>query len=83
METKNSIFREVFILTSFFLDTNAFILLSGLSTDDLSLLGKRIAENESHLCISHVQLDEQNNKEYRAYQQKIDKALKKFKEKEG
>jgi hypothetical protein len=64
--------------TSFFLDTNTFILLSGLGKRDLSILREEIVKSDIKLCMSHVQIDEQRNLELDDYQQKIKQGLAKF-----
>jgi hypothetical protein len=66
------------VTISFFLDTNTFILLSGLDEPDLSILREGVVRHGIKLCISHVQLDEQDKLEYNDYQQKIRQALAKF-----
>lgn len=58
-----------------------FILLSGLGSNDLSILSKEIAENKIKLCMNHVQIDEQRNRESSDYQHKIKKSLEKLGEK--
>lgn len=67
--------------TSFFLDTNVFILLSGLDSNDLSILSRAIVKNKVKLCVSHVQIDEQRNQEFTDYQNKIKETMEKLSEK--
>jgi len=64
--------------TSFFFDTNALILLSGLDTDNLSILNREIAEKEIKICVTHVQIDEKYTHELGDYRQNIEKALEKL-----
>jgi len=67
--------------TSFFLDTNVFILLSGLGSNDLSILSRAMVENKIKLCVSHVQIDEQRNQESTDYQHKIKETFENLSEK--
>jgi hypothetical protein len=79
--TVKSVGKKLANSASFFLDTNVFILLSGLSSNDLSILSRAIAENKIRLCMSHVQIDEQRNQESSNYQNEIKETLKKLSEK--
>jgi predicted nucleic acid-binding protein len=70
----------ILLATSFFLDTNALIALSGLDENNFLKLSREIAKREISIYISHVQIDEQYNREFSDYQRKIREALKKFSE---
>jgi hypothetical protein len=81
VDSRNSIDGTVVPMPkSFFLDTNVFILLSGLDSGDLAILSGALAGNKIALCMSHVQIDEQNCQEFSDYRLKIEDALRKFTE---
>jgi len=65
----------------FFLDTGVLNALQSLEGSDLQNFRNRIEASNSQLSVTHVQIDEKDNKEPKHYQQKIKRVLLSLKKK--
>jgi hypothetical protein len=66
--------------TTFYIDTNAFILIAGLDDSNLLLLSQAILKNEIELFLTHIQIDEHGVEE-KSYGEKLENAMKKLRAK--